>query len=323
MITLAIDRYDRHFPFFDGTLPLSPGLEDLRVLQAGPTSPLRDGAERHERMLRDGEFDAAETSLASYIVAVANGLPFTAIPVFPRRLFSQGQIYVNADAGIGSPADLAGRTIGLQSFQTTLAVLAKGDLASEYGVDLRSIRWRVRSDDTVATDYPEGFDIAPLDRDTHLADALANGTIDALFFSRTPTPSPELRGKIRRLFEDPRAEEVRYAERNGYWPVMHLIALKNDTVAARPELPRELMAAFDTATRISNEYLSDPNWSRQPWAKYTLEEENESFSSALWNSGLRANQANLDRFLGYALDQGLIDRPINASELFHPSVADT
>lgn len=323
MITLAIDRYDRHFPFFDGTVTLPSGLEDLHVLQVGPTSPLRDGDERHERMLRDAEFDAAETSLASYIVAVANGLPFTAIPVFPRRLFSQGQIFVNTGAHIDTPADLNGRTVGLQSFQTTLAVLAKGDLASEYGVDLKSIKWRVRSDDTVATDYPEGFDISPLGADADLADGLAAGTIDALFFSRTPTPAPELRGNIRRLFADPRAEEVRYVERNGYWPVMHLVALKKQTVADRPELPRMLMEAFDAAARQATEYLSDPNWSRQPWAKYTLEEETDAFARDLWTSGLTANRQNLDRFLGYALDQGLIDRPIASSALFDPSVIDT
>lgn len=323
MITLAIDRYDRHFPFFDGTVPLAPELRDLKVLQVGPTSALRDGDERHERLLRDGEFDAAESSLASYIVAVANGLPFTAIPVFPRRLFSQGQIFVNVDAGIDSLLDLAGRTVGLQSFQTTLAVLAKGDLAAEYGVDLTSIKWRVRSDDTVETDYPTGFDIAPLGSDTDLVDALCSGAIDALFYSRTPTPAPEFKGRIRRLFADPRAEETRFVEQNGYWPIMHVVALKNETVAARPELPRQLMDAFDAAMRIATDYLDDPNWSRQPWAKYTLQDEKLAFDRDLWTSGLAANRKNLDRFIGYAADQGLIDRRIDAASLFHASVTDT
>lgn len=323
MITLAIDRYDRHFPFFDGTVPLPHDLRDLKVLQAGPTSALRDGAERHERLLRDREFDAAETSLASYLVARANGLPFTAIPVFPRRLFSQGQIFVNADAGIDTPADLAGRTIGLQSFQTTLAVLAKGDLASEYGVPLTSIRWRVKSGDTVETEYPPGFDIAPLGPEIGLVDALCSGEIDALFYSRTPSQPAEHTDRIRRLFADPRAEETRYLEKNGYWPIMHVVALLEDTVAARPELPALLTAAFDDATQIASQYLADPNWSRQPWAKYTLEDENAAFGPALWASGLAANRKNLNRFIGYAADQGLIDRRMDAASLFHPSVIDT
>jgi 4,5-dihydroxyphthalate decarboxylase len=321
MITLAIDRYDRHFPFFDGTVPLPPGLEDLQVKQAGPTSTLRDGAERHERMLRDGEFDAAETSLASYLVARSRGLPFTAIPVFPRRLFSQGQIFVNTDAGIRGPQDLAGRTIGLQSFQTTLAVLAKGDLAAEYGVDLKSIKWRVRSDDTVKIDYPDGFDIAPLGGE--LVDTLCSGETDAIFYSRTPTPPAALADRITRLFTDPRAEEQRFVTKYGYWPIMHVVALRNDSVTDRPGLPASLMNAFDAATGMASSYLADPNWSRQPWAKYTLEDEQHAFAQPLWTSGLEANQANLDRFIGYAADQGLIDRPLEAAALFDPSVIDT
>ena len=59
--------------------------------------------------------------------ACARELPFIAIPVFPRRLFSLGQVFVNTRSSFSHPRELAGRTIGLQSFQTTLAVLAKGD----------------------------------------------------------------------------------------------------------------------------------------------------------------------------------------------------
>jgi len=50
MITLAIDRYDRHLPFFDGTLDMK-GDPEIRVLQLGQTGSLRDGTARHERML--------------------------------------------------------------------------------------------------------------------------------------------------------------------------------------------------------------------------------------------------------------------------------
>lgn len=322
MITLALDRYDRHFPFFDGTVKPPAGL-DLDVLQVGEATVLRDGTHRHAGMLKDGAYDAAETSLASYLTARAHGLPFTAIPVFPRRLFSHGQIFVNADAGIEAPSDLAGRTVGLQSFQTTLAVLAKGDLASEYDVPLGSIKWRTLNADTVDADYGTRFDIERLPEGASLADLLAEGAIDALFFSRTPRPSPGLEGRIRRLFADPRAEEARYARTRGYWPIMHVVAIRDETAAHHPDLPAQLMKMFGAATRITAEYAHDPNWSRLAWAKYVLEAEEQAFDGPLWPSGLAANQANLDRFIGYAHDQGLIDRRLDATELFHPSVRET
>ena len=323
MTTLALDRYDRHFPFFDGTATLPPGL-DLTVLQIGQEGAFRDGSGRHRRMLQDGAFDAAETSFGSYVAAKGQGLPFTAIPVFPRRLFSQGQIYVNANAGIRTPADLQGRTIGLQSFQTTLAVLAKGDLAADHGVDLRSIKWRVHHLDTLATDGANGFDIATLAEGTDLASALAEGEIDALFFSRTPRAKTGPQDNIRRLFDDPRAAEEDYIRRHGYWPIMHIVAMKEDSVAANPALPRQLMDAFTDANRVAAGYLADPNWSQIMWAKYALDAERSAFGGrSFWTMGVAANRANVECFLGYALDQGLIGRPLEADDLFHPSVLDT
>lgn len=322
MTTLALDRYDRHFPFFDGTVTLPPGL-DLTVLQVGQETALRDGSGRHRRMLTTKDFDAAETSLGSFVAAKGKGLPYTAIPVFPRRLFSQGQIFINADAGIEAPADLAGRTIGLQSFQTTLAVLAKGDLAADYGVPLKSIKWRVHHLDTLATDNDRGFDIETLPEGTDLGSALANGEIDALLFSRTPIAKSGPQQKIRRLFEDPRAAEEAYVRRHGYWPIMHIVTMHQEVADACPELPRQLLTAFQEASRIAADYLKDPNWSQIMWAKYALDEERRAFEESLWTSGVAANRANLECFLGYAFDQGLIGAPLGVDELFDPSVLDS
>ena len=323
MITLAIDRYDRHVPFFDGTVTLPPGL-DLEVLQVGQETPLRDGRHRHEQMLNDGAFDAAEVSLSSYLAARAQGLPFTAVPVFPRRLFSHGQIFINTRAGIETPADLAGKTIGIQSFQTTLAVLAKGDLASDYGVPLDSIRWKLRNPDTVAVAYDGTFDIEMLPDGADLTQLLATGEVDALLYSRTPRPKdPALRDRVRRLFPDPRPEEAKYVARHGYWPAMHLIALKEDAAARHPELPMQLMAAFADAQRFADDYIREPSWTGLAWGKYTLEEEERAFAAPLWTSGIKANRANVERFVGYALDQRLIPRRLALDELFHPSVMGT
>ena len=119
-ITLAVAHYDRHVPFLEGSVV--PSGVDLTTIEVGQTSAGRHGTGRHRRMLRDGEFDACEISFSSYLMAVARGLPFTGIPIVPRRLFSQSLLYVRADSTLSGPHDLVGRRVGVNTYQTTLSV---------------------------------------------------------------------------------------------------------------------------------------------------------------------------------------------------------
>ena len=76
-LTMALSLYDRHIPFFDGTVSVR-GV-DLNVLAVGESNSLRDGLNRHHRMLAEQEFDACEVSLSSYVMAKSQGWPLTAI----------------------------------------------------------------------------------------------------------------------------------------------------------------------------------------------------------------------------------------------------
>ena len=67
-LTIALERYDRHIPFFMGLVEPPAGIA-LQALEVGMVPPRRDGVDRHRRALVDLEFDIAEVSLASYIMA--------------------------------------------------------------------------------------------------------------------------------------------------------------------------------------------------------------------------------------------------------------
>ena len=151
-VSMALEHYDRHMPWVDGTVR-AKGIEP-NVLFVGQDG---DGGRRHERMLLHREFDVCELSLGSYVMAKSRGAQLTAIPVFPRRLFSHSQMYVNAQAGINGPTDLIGKRVALRSFQTTLSVLAKGDLSSEYSVPLESVTWVTTADEPVPFTPPAGM----------------------------------------------------------------------------------------------------------------------------------------------------------------------
>ena len=267
-LSLALDRYDRHFPFFDGTVTAPQGVA-LEVLQVGQSQDWRDGGARHERMYHDGAFDICEFGLSPYVMLHDRNpdLPFVALPVFPRRLFSQSQMFVHTDSGIFRPEDLAGRRVALRSFHTTLSVLAKGDLKFHHRVPWEDIIWRPSKPELMDYDYKDGVRVEPLPDGMDLDLALEAGEVDAIFVPHPPKSVLSGNGRMRRLFPDCRAEEARYYKACGAFPIMHLVVIRRDLIEREPWLGHAIIDMFADAKRISDGYLDDPNWSRLAWGR--------------------------------------------------------
>jgi 4,5-dihydroxyphthalate decarboxylase len=186
-LKVALDRYDRHGPLFEGAVAAPPDVE-MEVLNVGQGAVGIHGADRNRRTLPGGEFDVAEYGLAPFIIASAQmpDLPIAAIPVFPRRLFSQGRMYVNVDAGIDFPADLIGKRVGLNSFQNSLAILAKGDLLADYGVRWQDINWVASVDEHFDVEPSPDLSIEYLGPGSSIGEMLLQG--ESARFTRIPRP---------------------------------------------------------------------------------------------------------------------------------------
>lgn len=320
--TMALERYDRHVPFFTGAIEMPPGIE-IAPLEVGIDHTHRDGRDRHERMIRDREFDICELSFSSYIMAVDRGAEFTATPVFPRRLFSQNHIYVHADSGIETPADLAGRKVALRAFQTTMSVLVKGDLKFFYGVPWENIHWIMEAQEAVAWTPPAGAAIEWLGDGRKGADLLLSGEVDAMIFPHPPREVLEAGNNIRRLFPDPISEARKYHDQLGYFPIMHIMAFRNEVVEQNPDLPRAVISMWEDAKRIAADYYEDPGYSEIAFARNAMEQQNRMFGKDIWPSGFAANRDNIARFIDYSADQGLISAAYAPERLFHATVLDT
>jgi len=224
-ITLAVNSYDRHSPMLEGLA--DDATFDFEVLEVAQSQQGRHGGGRHERFLSTLEWDACELSLSSYLVARDQGLPIRAIPVFPRRLFSHSQMYKHLGSGIDGPADLVDKRVGLSTYQTTLSVLAKGDLAHVYGVPWKSITWVTSRNESLEVDLPPDVKIEISSTDQINAD-FASGSIHAYFGPHPPQPYLDGNPNIARLFKDVQAEEERYLRQEGYFPIMHVVAFKRE-----------------------------------------------------------------------------------------------
>jgi 4,5-dihydroxyphthalate decarboxylase len=323
-LTIAIERYERFMPFYDGTIRPPEGTT-LRVMQVGATTPLRDGNERNKRMLIDGDFDICEFGLSAYLMARDRGLAISAIPYFPRRLFAQSQIFVHADSAITHPSGLAGRRVAVNSFQTSLSVLALGDLKRDYGAPWEDIIWCPTNSQIL--DFPG--DVKPrVDPRCHgrrqaLGEMLESGEIDAFLLPRPPHAVAAGKVKARRLFTEPMSAERDYFKRHGYFPIMHLIAISEELAEGAPSLVEKIMAMFVEADALSRGYHADPNWSRLAWGRHDVEHEAAVFGKDPWPVGLEANRQNLEDFADYALDLGLIERRPDIPALFAEPVRAT
>ena len=318
-LSIALERYDRHVPFFMGSVPAPDGLV-LRPCEVGMAPPRRDGVDRHRRFLEHKEFDIAETSLSSHIIATSRGAPFVAIPVFPRRLFSQNHIFVNVGSGIEAPQDLIGKRVIIRTFQTTMSVLALGDLKFEYGAPWEEIRWIVADDEVLPMDdTAKGIEVERISLDTDVGRMLIEGEADAMIHPHPPPAILEATDRVRTLFPDRRAESLRYYAKHGYYPIMHVIAFHKELIDAEPWLAVAVMDMWNEASDQARAFYEDPGYATLAFARNDLEDEIEAMGGNPWTSGIGANRKNLERFIEYSHDQRLIDAPVRVEDLFHES----
>jgi len=195
-------------------------------------------------------------------------------------------------------------------------VLAKGDLQSEYNVPWRKMNWIVSKEEAIPFKPQEGVRVELAPAGKKMGTMLEQGEIAALMVPHPPKEALRDSKKIRRLFADPKQEEVRYFQKNGFYPIMHVVAFKDEVLAKNPGLAPSMMAAFDKAKAVCMDYYDDPNWSRFIWGRHLFEEERKAFGDDPWPYGIKKNRANLERFIGYSLDQGLMQKQLEVEQLF-------
>ena len=320
-VSVAGVSYDRTRAIFEGRV----GIEGCRTI-AIPLSP----EETFHRALRYQEFDIAELSLASSLVAASRGAAaYAAIPVFPSRSFRHSAIYVRADRDISRPEDLKGRIVGVPEYQITAAVWVRGILSDEYGVRPLDVRWRTGGlheagrKEKIAHDLPPGNEVTPIGADETLSDLLDAGEIDALI-SPVPPACLETNPFVRRLFPDYRTVEADYFRRTGIFPIMHVVGIRRTLLDAHPWLAVSVFKAYVRAKELCYQDLEAMGALRTtaPWPVASLEETRALMGHDFWSYGLQPNAGVIETVARYCNEQGLTKRQVTAAELFVPSTLD-
>jgi 4,5-dihydroxyphthalate decarboxylase len=308
-LTLACGDYEIHRGLKDGTVPID-GIE-LTVLTD------MDSSTRHWRFLRNREFDVAECSCSSYIIARDQGLPFRAIPVFPHRRFRHGFIFINTSKGIGKPSDLIGRKVGVKSFQVTAVNWLRGILESEYGVPHRSIEWYAEIDEDVEFTPPPGLKLTRLAPDQGVEAMLVEGALDAVLHPDLIEPFVEKDKRVARLFPDHKAEEQAYFKKTGIFPIMHVVALRTEIAEKYPWVAINLFKAFERAKAAAMKRMENPRIAPLAWYREAWEEQQDILGADPWQNGLTPqNVKTLETLLRYSHEHSLTKRRLTLDELF-------
>jgi len=261
-------------------------------------------------MVREQAYDVSEMALTTYITARAYGVPITAIPVFLVRQFHHKGIVVGLDAPITAPKDLEGQRVGVnRGFTVTTGVWARAIMAEEHGVDLSKITW-ARSGEEHVPGWRPPANVEELGGDGSLNEQLANGDILAavgLVAGET----------TRSLIDDPFAAGLAALKSRGFYPINHLVVVRDDLLAEVPELAEQLFHAFSASKRqyvnaLKAGQVTDP----------TSEDKVHTAALGVMNDplpyGIAPNANVLENLMGHCVAQGIIDAPIALDDLFAP-----
>ncbi len=279
------------------------------------------------RMLRYREFDVAEMSLSSYTVSLfREPRQFIAIPVFPSRFFRHSSIYVNANAGIRTPADLIGKRVGNPEYQMTAPVWIRGILSDRYGVPVDGVTYVTGGEEEpgrsekLSLDLPANIRVERIGPTQTLSRMLHDGQIDALYTARAPSSFRAGDGRVRRLFENYPEVERTYFRDTGIFPIMHAIVIRRDVYEANRWVAQSLYKAFVEAQRRTYADLRESAALKAmlPWLTAHVEEAVALMGEDFWPYGFARNRDTLRTFLRYSHEQGLAKRLLEPEELFAP-----
>jgi 4,5-dihydroxyphthalate decarboxylase len=319
-LTMALSDYDHTRDLTTGRVPvegISLTCLDFQV------------EEIFYRSLKFAEFDVCELSFGKYISLISQGdTTFSAIPVFPSRVFRHSSGYVLRDGPVKSVDDLRGRKIGLPEWAQTAAVYSRGFLVQQYGLKLTDVQWvqagvnDAGREEKVELRLPPGVKLEPV-RDKNLNDLLLSGEIAAVFAAHPPAAFEHGDPRVVRLIADYQPVEQAYFEATGIFPIMHVLAIKRPILERNPWVARNLYKAFEEAKQRSYARASEATASRFPipWGVYYFERARELFGPDPFPYGIEPNRVTLEAFATFAYEQGVAHRRVEVDELFWKTMA--
>lgn len=312
-LKFAAALYDRTLPLHTGAAkPEGFELDFVLLENSGLGFP----------RMNNGEFDAAEYSIAEFVYRQHKGdCPFVGLPVFLSRGFRHHFILINRKSGIRTPKDLEGRRVGTPTFTIADAVWMRSVLQHEGGVDLSRLHW-VAS--TAGFNRPMLEMVRPPRIETDqsgktLGELLETGAIDALLTNALPAAlwtNPDLG----HLYPNPFELEREYYRRTKIFPILHMVVMRRELHEQHPGLARNFYQLLCRAKALGLSKME--GLGSLPYMLPFMTEQVAQFQSLFggdpWPYGMENCRPTLDAFVRFMAEQGMIEAPRQIEEIFLP-----
>jgi 4,5-dihydroxyphthalate decarboxylase len=267
------------------------------------------------RMVREGAYDVSEMALTTFLCARAHGARLTGLPIFLVREFHHKSMAMNAAAGLRGPKDLEGRRVGvMRGYTVTTGVWARTILNEEHGVDLDAVTW-ARSDDEHVAGYVPPANVTELGGSGSLEEQLQQG--DPVAGVGLPAKAEGLAPIVPDAFA---AGLAAYRDR-GFYPINHLVVVRDEVLAANPGLAEQLLDAFAASKRM---YLEDLQAGRisDPAPTDKVHQAVIDAGGDPLPYGVEPNRRVLETLMAQVVAQKIVDRPIPLEDLFAAEILD-
>jgi 4,5-dihydroxyphthalate decarboxylase len=261
------------------------------------------------RMVRDLEFDVCEMAFTTYLCAKAHGKPFTALPIFLVRGLHHGAMVRGTSAHAPHPKELEGRRVGVnRGYTVTTGVWARGILQDEYNLDLDRVTWVPTGDEHVA-EYRPPDNVEPAPAGSAPADLISSGDLAAFVGATLDDP------RTQPLITDPDDAALRALQRDGLYPINHLVVVKDELLAAHHSLAADLFATFAESKQRYVQRLRDDDIT-EPTATDLMHRKVMEVLEDPLPYGLEPNRPMIDKLIDHALRQRIVTSRPRISELF-------
>ncbi|MFM1814750.1 MAG: hypothetical protein RLZ98_1445 [Pseudomonadota bacterium] len=322
-LSIALPNNDRTRPIIDGRVK-------AKGITLYPT--VVHPSEMFWRQLKYKEFAISEMSMSSLTIATAGGnRDWVAIPVFSAREFFHTRILVHNDSGIKKPEDLKGKRVGVPEYQQTAAIWGRGVLQHEFGVKPSDMEFFMERTPEKSHGGSTGFAAPPgvtvnrIPESTNIGEMLMKGELDATLLYLTDKNLVD-RSRIeisdlpvRRLFPDMEAEQQRYYNKTGIFPINHTIVIRRDVHEKYPWVALNMFTAFSEAKQMQED---EAKAVIKPYMEVGLidpKQARAAFAADPKSYGFKNARKVLETITDYVHEQGLCPRKVQLDEIFAPA----